>query len=63
MAAESARNALLQKTMNNKENTGEFSHSCYIIALDLFLHDSNRFLLIKILEYIFCKHETIHLFS
>jgi hypothetical protein len=36
MAAESARNALLQKTMNNKENTGEFSHSCYIIALDLF---------------------------
>jgi hypothetical protein len=27
MAAEGARNALLQKTMYNKENTGEFSHS------------------------------------
>jgi hypothetical protein len=27
MAAEGARNALLQKTMDNKENTGEFSHS------------------------------------
>jgi hypothetical protein len=37
MAAEYARNALLQKTMDNKENTGEFSHSCYINALDFFL--------------------------